>query len=203
MFGQAVEIVNVSLSVGWVLYEKEKNWLSASKAVIKPEIKQIHLILEASSNRGGLLLPVQVSQPFFLLLFFLSTRLCWVYSSPPASQNAMKEPPWLLAKPCGCQSARSAMTRDWERLGLGSDSLNTIYLENIEGRKSNEDKYSDSEEQMWVPVWGTTEFLQAVLVVSVKPPASVLLCCIASFCHFKWELDKLPQLEEPAPLGLS
>lgn len=40
VFAQAAEIINVSLSVWWVLYEKKKN-LNASKAVFKPEIKQI------------------------------------------------------------------------------------------------------------------------------------------------------------------
>lgn len=67
-------------------WKEKKTWLSASKAVIKPEIKQIHLILEASSSRGGLLFllllshlflpssfPVTFSQPTSLLGLELPT----------------------------------------------------------------------------------------------------------------------------------
>lgn len=75
----------VSRSVWWVLYEKKKK-KSVSNAVIKPEIKKIHLIHEASSSRGGLLFlllllhlflpssfPVTFSQPMSLLGLELPT----------------------------------------------------------------------------------------------------------------------------------
>lgn len=152
------------------LWKRKKNWLSASKAVIKPEIKRIHLILEAGSNRGGLLLSVQVSHPFFLLLFFSQHTSSLLGLQLPTCFPKCHERATMIVSEAMRMPVCTFMTRDWERLGLDSDSLNTIYLESIEGRKSNEDKYSDSEEQMWVSVWGATEFLRAVFV-SVKPPA--------------------------------
>lgn len=62
-----------SVSVMGSFWKKYK-W-SASKAVIKPEIKQIHLILEASSSSGGLLL---VLSHLFLSSFLLP---CYVFSA--------------------------------------------------------------------------------------------------------------------------
>lgn len=54
---------------------------------------------------------------------------------------------------------------------------------------NNEDKNSDSEEQMWAAVQGTTQFLRTVLVVSSQA-SSLNLAQMNSSSYFKWELDK-------------
>lgn len=54
---------------------------------------------------------------------------------------------------------------------------------------NNEDKNSDSEEQIRASVQGTTQFLRTVLVVSSQA-SSLNLAQMNSFSYFKWELDK-------------
>lgn len=148
--------------------KKKTDWVP-QKLSSNQRLNRFISFLKQAATEKGCFFPYESPIPSSSCYFFSAHISAGFLQLSTASQNAMKQPPWLLVKPCRCQSARS--WQEIERLGLDSDSLNTIYLENIEGRKSNEDKYSDSEEQMWVSVWGTTEFLRAVLVVSVKSAA--------------------------------
>lgn len=158
MFAQAVGIINVSLSRDCDRFWK--NWLSASKAVIQPEIKQTHLsFLQVREGVGE---ANEEGFPVFFatLLLPLSYSKLWVLACTEGWEHAwdVRRPQSTVSGPGCVHAARCTVMgdkRDWDATLTGL----TQFIWKFSGENmSNKDKNGDSKEQTWISVRDKTEF---------------------------------------------